>query len=212
MPFALILFIAMPIVEIAVLLRVGDALGWFPTLGIVVLTAVLGAAMLRQQGLATLNKARQRMGSGEMPAQQLLEALFLMIGGVLLLTPGFVTDAFGFACLLPWSRQWLAKRIAAKSVIGMAGMGGSGHRGAGHPGSGHAGSSQPGFGHPGVTQPGPRGSTGTTVGSGATQGAENSGSSASAYIPESGGRPQVNKAPKRPDGDVIDAEFRHIDD
>ncbi len=190
MPFALILFIAMPIVEIAVLLRVGDALGWFPTLGIVVLTAVLGAAMLRQQGLATLNKARQRMGSGEMPAQQLLEALFLMIGGVLLLTPGFVTDAFGFACLLPWSRQWLAKRIAAKSVMGMAGM----------------------AGHPGGAQPGPHGSTGTTVGSGATEGAENSASAASAYIPESGGRPQVHKTSKSPDGDVIDAEFRHIDD
>ena len=109
MPFALILFIAMPIIEIAVLLRVGDSLGWLLTLGIVVFTAVLGTAMLRQQGLATLNKARQRMSSGEMPAEQLLEGLLLMVGGVLLLTPGFVTDAFGFACLVPWTRQWLAR-------------------------------------------------------------------------------------------------------
>ncbi len=143
MPFALILFIAMPIIEIAVLLRVGAALGWFPTLGIVVLTAVVGTAMLRQQGLATLNKARQRMGAGEMPAQQMLEGVLLMVGGVLLLTPGFVTDAFGFACLLPWSRQWLAKKIASRSVVGVAGgigagagvwTGGSGERRGGEEG------------------------------------------------------------------------------
>lgn len=195
MPFVLILFIAMPIIEIAVLLRVGEALGWLPTLGIVVLTAVLGTAMLRQQGMATLNKARQRMGAGEMPAQQMLEGVLLMVGGVLLLTPGFVTDAFGFACLLPWSRQWLAGKIASRSVVGVAGGMGAG------PG---------GFSMPGGPAGRPGGST--TVGSGATQGAQDSTGTRSSGSAAAGGQPKPDSGKPGRDGDVIDAEFRHIDD
>lgn len=124
MPYALFLFIAMPIIEIALLLRVGEAFGWLPTLLVVIVTAIVGSAMLRQQGLATLNKARQRMGVGEMPAQQLLEGVMIMIGGVLLLTPGFVTDAFGFLCLIPLSRQWIASKLSARVLTGVAGSAG----------------------------------------------------------------------------------------
>lgn len=140
MPVALILFIAMPILEIALLLRVGSAIGWVTTLLIVVLTAFLGSAMLRHQGLATLNKARARMDSGEMPAQQLLEGVMIMIGGVLLLTPGFVTDAFGFACLIPFTRQWLAAKIASRAITGFA-VGGVGPSVAGTRGPNAANSS-----------------------------------------------------------------------
>ena len=124
MPYALLLFVAMPIIEIAVLLRVGSALGWLPTLAIVILTAVIGTAMLRQQGLATLNIAKQRLNSGEMPAEQMLEGVLLLIGGALLLTPGFVTDAFGFAALIPYSRRWMAARIAKRSVMSVGSAGG----------------------------------------------------------------------------------------
>ncbi len=120
MPYFLILFIAMPIVEIALLLRVGEAFGWAPTLLIVIATAVIGSAMLRQQGLATINKARQRLDSGEVPAQQLLEGMLIMIGGVLLLTPGFVTDTFGFLCLVPPTRQWLASKLSARAFVGFS--------------------------------------------------------------------------------------------
>lgn len=120
MPYALFLFIVMPIIEIALLLRVGDAVGWVPTLLIVIATAIVGSAMLRQQGLATLNKARQRMDAGEMPAQQLLEGILIMIGGVLLLTPGFVTDALGFVCLIPFTRQWLAIKLSARAIVGFS--------------------------------------------------------------------------------------------
>ena len=94
MPYLFLLFIVMPIAEIAVLIQVGGAIGGWTTIGIVILTAVIGTAMLRQQGLATLNKAQMRAQQGEMPAQQLLEGLLLLIGGVLLLTPGFITDFF----------------------------------------------------------------------------------------------------------------------
>ena len=122
MPILLLLFILMPIVEIAVLIQVGSAIGALSTIAIVVLTAILGTVMLRQQGLSTLARARQRLDAGEMPALQLVEGLLLLVGGVLLLTPGFVTDAIGFACLIPFTRRWLANRVASRSVIGMAGV------------------------------------------------------------------------------------------
>ena len=138
MPF-LLLFIVMPILEIAVLLKVGGAIGVLPTLGIVVLTAVIGTRMLRQQGTATLERARSRFGSGEMPADEMIEGLLLLVGGVLLLTPGFVTDAFGFACLIPASRRWLATRLSARAIGVVVGGG----RFGGPPGGGPASGADP---------------------------------------------------------------------
>lgn len=190
MPYALLLFVAMPIIEIAVLLRVGSALGWLPTLAIVVLTAILGTALLRQQGMATLNTARQRLHAGEMPAQQMLEGVVLLVGGVLLLTPGFVTDAFGFICLFPVTRHWLAGRIAARSSVGFVGMGS-------------------GMGAGGSTQGPPMG---TPVGSGSTPGARNSSETGYGFGADAGGKPQPDSSSKAPAGDVIDAEFRPVDD
>jgi len=122
MRYALLLFILMPIIEIAVLLRVGAAIGWLSTLGVVILTAIIGTVMLRQQGLATLTRAQQRLGAGEMPAEQMLEGVALMIGGVLLLTPGFVTDAFGFMCLIPPTRIAILRFVKSRSTIGLAGV------------------------------------------------------------------------------------------
>lgn len=116
MPYLFLLFIIMPIAEIAVLLQVGGAIGGWTTIGIVILTAILGTFMLRQQGMATLKKAQLRMQHGEMPAQQMIEGLLLLIGGVLLLTPGFITDFFGFCTLIPISRQFLARQLAKRSM------------------------------------------------------------------------------------------------
>jgi UPF0716 protein FxsA len=154
MPYLFILFILMPIIEIAVLIQVGQSIGVLLTIGIVILTAILGTSMLRSQGLATLEKARSRMNSGEMPAQQMLEGLLLVIGGVLLLTPGFVTDAFGFLCLIPPTREYLAKQLASRS-IGQMGIFVSGS------GASNRGSSQAG-GQPNANGTGadPRRSTG----------------------------------------------------
>jgi len=167
--------------------------GWLPTLGIVILTAVLGTIMLRQQGLATLNRARERLGSGEMPAQQLLEGMLLMVGGVLLLTPGFVTDAFGFACLIPWSRQWLASKIAARAVIGGVGFGGV-------------------AGGAAAQSPHNRGTAGIEVGSGSTDGADQADTTAGSFGQNPGGRPQRQPSNPGRGKDVEDAEFREIDD
>ncbi|MDX1800983.1 MAG: FxsA family protein, partial [Marinobacter sp.] len=85
-----LLFVILPIVEMTILIKVGAVIGALNTIGLVLLTAVLGAALLRQQGLATLLKANQRLNSGELPAKEVAEGLILAVGGALLLTPGFV--------------------------------------------------------------------------------------------------------------------------
>jgi len=123
MPYVFLLLVAMPIIEIAVIVQVGNQIGALATIGIVILTAVLGTVMLRQQGLATLRRFQERTSRGELPAQQLLEGLLLVIGGVLLLTPGFVTDAIGFLCLVPVSRVALARMLSRRSVAFVAGNG-----------------------------------------------------------------------------------------
>ena len=138
MPIIFVLFVAVPIIEIALLVQVGSIIGTFNTIAIVIITAILGTWLLRQQGMATLLNAQLRMQSGEMPATQIIEGVLLLVGGVLLLTPGFVTDAIGFFCLIPYSRRWLASRLAARSsgwvVTSMTG-GGFGHSASRAPGS-----------------------------------------------------------------------------
>ncbi|WP_144822337.1 FxsA family protein [Marinobacter piscensis] len=117
MPILLFVFIIMPIAEMAVLIQVGTEIGVFNTIGLVLLTAVLGAWLLRQQGLATLLRANQRLNSGELPAKEVAEGLILAVGGVLLLTPGFITDAVGFLCLIPLSRHWLSAQALKRMLV-----------------------------------------------------------------------------------------------
>jgi len=119
----LFLFIVMPIVEMTILIKVGTVIGALNTIGLVLLTAVIGAALLRQQGLATLLKANQRLNSGELPAKEVAEGLILAVGGALLLTPGFVTDTIGFLCLIPGTRHWFAAQALKRMVV--AGQSGS---------------------------------------------------------------------------------------
>ena len=103
----LLLFLVVPLAEIYLLIEVGSVVGAVATVGLVVLTAVVGAALMRAQGLATLLRARASMAKGELPALELLEGAVILVAGALLLTPGFITDAAGFACLIPSVRQRL---------------------------------------------------------------------------------------------------------
>jgi len=115
----LFLFIAVPIVEISVFIQVGDMIGLWPTISIVILTAIVGTALLRQQGLSTLMKAQQSMNDGRMPASELFDGACLLVAGALLLTPGFVTDGIGFLLFLPPFRALLrhkATDIVKKSA------------------------------------------------------------------------------------------------
>jgi UPF0716 protein FxsA len=113
----LMLFVIMPVVEMWVLIEVGSEIGALTTIGLVLLTAMLGLALLRQQGVSTLMRANQRMQSGQLPAQEMVEGIFLAVGGALLLTPGFITDGVGFACLIPGLRQIIIGRLLKKAIF-----------------------------------------------------------------------------------------------
>ena len=124
-PIFFILFLVIPIIEIFFLIKVGEVIGALPTIILVVLTAVIGAGLLRQQGLSTLARFQQNLSTGKIPAQEMVEGILLAVGGALLMTPGFVTDTMGFLCLLPFSRKFLAgniiKRSKNKFTAGMSG-------------------------------------------------------------------------------------------
>jgi UPF0716 protein FxsA len=113
----MLLFIVVPIVELTLLIKVGSFIGVLPTIAIVFTTAVVGASLLRREGFSTLAKAQQRLQSGQMPATELVEGALLVVGGAFLLTPGFVTDAFGFACLLPPVRRRMATFLLKRMTL-----------------------------------------------------------------------------------------------
>lgn len=107
----LFLFITVPLLEIYLLLQVGGYIGAFNTIVLILLTALIGTILLRQQGLATLTRVQQSLDQGRLPAGELVEGLMLLLAGVLLLTPGFFTDVIGFICLIPVLRQFLARHV-----------------------------------------------------------------------------------------------------
>ncbi|KGJ87850.1 FxsA family protein [Thalassotalea sp. ND16A] len=112
-----LLFIVMPIVEIMVLMNVGGVIGVLPTIAIVILTAWVGAAMVRQQGLATYQSVQYKLAQGQMPSEEIIAALLLLVAGVLLLTPGFITDGFGLLLLWPVSRAAIVKAVQKHLVV-----------------------------------------------------------------------------------------------
>lgn len=115
----LIAFIAVPLVEISVFIEVGGRIGLWPTVGIVILTAVIGTAMLRQQGISVLFRIQENLQANRLPVRELFDGVCLVIAGVLLLTPGFVTDALGFVLFIPPLRgliaTWLGARVIARA-------------------------------------------------------------------------------------------------
>ncbi len=112
-----LLFLIIPFIEIYLLLKIGAIVGVFPTIFLVVFTAVLGAWLLRQQGLATWLRLQESLAKGTIPAFEMIEGPILLVGGALLLTPGFFTDILGFLCLIPATRKKLANYIIAKGII-----------------------------------------------------------------------------------------------
>lgn len=110
-------FLIVPFVEIYVLLQVGSIIGAFPTIFLVVFTAALGAWLLRRQGFATWQRFQANLSQGTIPAFEMIEGPMLLVGGALLLTPGFFTDAMGFACLVPALRRKLAQYIIENHLL-----------------------------------------------------------------------------------------------
>jgi len=125
-PIFAFLFLVVPIVEIYLLIQVGTVIGALPTILLVVATAVIGAFLLRQQGMSTLARFQSSMASGTLPAKEMLEGVLLVVGGALLMTPGFFTDTIGFLCLIPFSRRYFVDQIIKRSLSkGSAGRYGS---------------------------------------------------------------------------------------
>ena len=115
-PFQLlfVVFLLVPLIEIWLLIQVGSVIGAGWTIFLVVLTAVLGATLVRAQGLSTYGRIQATLARGQMPALEMLEGLALFLAGALLLTPGFFTDAVGFLLLFPPTRIWLVSRMASR--------------------------------------------------------------------------------------------------
>ena len=113
-----LLFLLVPLVEIYFLIKVGSLIGALPTVFLVVFTAVLGVLLLRHQGWMTWQRVQENLNRGRLPAVEMLEGVVLLIAGALLLTPGFVTDAIGFACLMPPLRRALVLWFIRNSGMG----------------------------------------------------------------------------------------------
>lgn len=117
----LVAMIGVPILEIAVFIEAGGYFGLWPTVGAVILTAILGSALLRHQGLSTLARAQENLAAGRLPMTEVFDGVCILIGGALLLTPGFITDAVGFSLLVPPVRQIL-RRLAGRYFANKAEM------------------------------------------------------------------------------------------
>ena len=113
----LLIFIAIPLIEIALFIGIGGEIGIGWTLMLVILTAMMGVALLKRQGFTTWQRARWRINQGQMPAAELLEGVCLVFAGALLLTPGFATDGCGFALLIPFIRQRIVHYALGRLVV-----------------------------------------------------------------------------------------------
>jgi UPF0716 protein FxsA len=111
-PFLLLAFILVPLAEIALLIQVGGWIGVGPTLALIILSAIVGTWMLRHQGFGVLTRAQRQLEQGVMPVAEVFEGLCLLVAGVLLLTPGFLTDATGALLLVPQVRALLYRQVA----------------------------------------------------------------------------------------------------
>lgn len=117
----MLLFVAVPLVELALLIWVGGKVGLTATVALVVVTGILGASLARWQGMATLSRFQARLAAGELPHEDVIDGILILLAGAVLLTPGLLTDTAGFLLLVPavraGVRRWLGGRLKKKMVI-----------------------------------------------------------------------------------------------
>lgn len=126
--FLLLLFIGVPLIEIALFIQVGGLIGLWPTLAIVILTALIGTHLVRSQGLATLARVQNSIQTINDPTEPLAHGAMILFAGALLLTPGFFTDAFGFLLLTPKFRSYVFNMLRERMAIRTMNMSGAQHR------------------------------------------------------------------------------------
>ena len=113
--YLFIIFIILPIIEISIFIQIGSFLGTFNTVLLIFLTAALGIYFVRQQGLSVFQKITYELQNQQIPMQGMFDGLVILIAGILLITPGFLTDVLGFLCLMPMTRYYLLNII--KSIL-----------------------------------------------------------------------------------------------
>ncbi|MFV1989550.1 MAG: FxsA family protein [Acidimicrobiales bacterium] len=130
-----LVFIVMPLAELYVIAQVADPLGWLNTFALLLVISIFGAWMVRWQGLSVLGRIQVKLAAGQTPTTELYNGGLVLVAGALLLTPGFITDAFGFILLLPptraairlWIQRIVKQKMAAGQIITF-GTGGFGER------------------------------------------------------------------------------------
>ena len=110
------IFVVVTLAEIYVLVSVGQAIGGLSTVLLVIITAFIGSSLLRTQGWSTMAKAQQSIAEGRAPAMEMLEGVVIVVSGILLLTPGFLTDILGLLGLMPWSRTYFINHFLEKNA------------------------------------------------------------------------------------------------
>lgn len=115
--FLLLGLVALPIIEIALFIKVGQVIGLWPTLAVVIGAALLGGALLRQQGLAVLMQLRGNVAAGKLPGQTIADAALIGVAAVLLILPGFLSDVVGLSLLVPPIRAWIYKSLAGNFTV-----------------------------------------------------------------------------------------------
>ncbi len=113
----LFILIAIPLIEIAVMIKVGQWIGFWPALGIVIGTFMLGATIVGRSGFTSAIKVRDALARGEPPVGAMVDSSLLVVAGVLLMTPGFIADIVGFALLIPPLRTWLANAALRNAIV-----------------------------------------------------------------------------------------------
>lgn len=135
--FLLLLFVVLPIAELALLIRIGQAIDWPATIAIVLLTGVIGSALARWQGLKVVREIQTKLAAGELPGRALFDGALILFAGAVLITPGVITDLLGFMLLLPPVRSLLASQLQGFALgrfkVQVGGLGG-GLGGLGEPG------------------------------------------------------------------------------
>ena len=122
----ILLLVAVPIIEIALFIELGGWVGLWPTIGLVIVTAILGGLLLRMQGFAAMQRLQSSVAEGGDPRGPLAHGVMILVAGLLMLTPGFFTDAVGFSLLIPPVRSaliaWVGPKLAAQAVYVGPGM------------------------------------------------------------------------------------------
>ncbi len=117
-----LLFALVPLVELYILIKIGGHIGALNTIFLVILTALAGAALVRSQGLRTWRQINDSLAAGAVPAEEMIDGLLILVGGVLFLTPGILTDTFALFVLIPFTRnlfkRWLRKRFHRMAASG----------------------------------------------------------------------------------------------